>query len=297
VLAEVAEATSETLELQDVFDRVATSIRELIPFDSLGVVRILPGERAVLHASTLPCKEGGTCSEPIPLSSWSERMRPFPGPKPRIGDARLEFDPAYPIDARALEGGVRSAMWEPFRSGDEFTGGVWLAAYERHAFTDEHQQILRPIAALLGLAVEHGRIWQAEQHRRERQDALEAALGALADALDVREVFADLAEAIRPVLSHDLVALTELDDRALTFRVVTWAGEYDGEEPTGPIALTPAEAERGFAGLEIIRDLTVELQPDTVRNRLLLASGMRSWLRVPVRLWGQVRGSLVLFHR
>ena len=297
VLADVAEATSETLELQSVFDRVATSVRALIPFDSMGVVRILNDGRAIVHASTLPCKNEGTCSEPVPLTSWSERMRPYPGPKPRIDDALLELDPAFPIDARALAGGVRSSMWEPFRSGDAFTGGVWLASYEPSTFTDEHQTMLRPIAALLGLAVEHGRIWQAERRRQERLDGLETALGSLAEALDIRDVFPQLAAAIQPVLPHDLLALTEFDDRRLTFRVVAWEGEYDGEEPTGAIPFTADETERARDGREIIRDLRQELEPSTVRNRLLLDSGMRSWLRVPVRLWGEVRGSLVLFHR
>jgi DNA-binding NtrC family response regulator len=36
VLAEIAETASETLELQEVFGRVATSVRRLIPFDNMG---------------------------------------------------------------------------------------------------------------------------------------------------------------------------------------------------------------------------------------------------------------------
>src|SRR5439155_8785 len=164
VLADIAEIASETLELQDVFDRVAAAIRELIPFDNMGVVRIVDGERAVLHASTVPCK-GPECAEPIPLTSWSPRMRPRPGPNPIIRDAQIEFDPTFHFDSKALAGGVRSAMWEPFRSTATLRGGVWLAAYQPNAFTQEHQEVLRPIAALLGSAVEHWRIWDVERRR------------------------------------------------------------------------------------------------------------------------------------
>src|SRR5262245_2356732 len=152
VLSEVAEIASETLEMQEVFERVANTIRRIIPFDNMGVVRLVDDERAVLHASTVvPCKaEGVVCSGPVPLTSWSPRMRPRPGPNPRIEDALDEFDPSYPFDARALQGGVRSGMWEPFRSTNSLRGGVWLASYRPHRFTDEHQAVLRPIAALLG---------------------------------------------------------------------------------------------------------------------------------------------------
>src|SRR6266403_1193483 len=103
-LSEIAEIASETLELQDVFDRVAAA------------------DRAVLHASTVPC-QGPVCTDPIPLTSWSPRMRPRAGPNPRIEDAQVELDPTYFFDSKALQGGVRSAMWEPFRSSDTLRGG------------------------------------------------------------------------------------------------------------------------------------------------------------------------------
>src|SRR5580765_3605644 len=148
VLSEVAEIAAETIELQDVFDRVATSVRRIIPFDNIGVVRIIDGDRAVLHASTVPCSVyTRQCLGPISLSSWSPRMRPRSGPNPRIEDAQQELDPDYLFDARALQSGVRSGMWEPFRSTGALSGGVWLTAYRPHAFTDEHQSVLRPIAA------------------------------------------------------------------------------------------------------------------------------------------------------
>src|SRR5262245_27192849 len=110
VLTEIAETASETLELQEVFERVAASIRELIPLDNMGVVRILECERAVLHATTVPCKGDPECSQPAPLSTWSPRLRPRPGPNPRIDDAEAELDRTFPGDAMILEAGVRSAL-------------------------------------------------------------------------------------------------------------------------------------------------------------------------------------------
>lgn len=296
VLARIAEIASETLELQTVFERVAAAVRELIPFENMGVVRIIDDERAILHASTVPCKTSVECSGPIALTSWSPRMRPRSGPNPRIEDAETEFDPSFPMDARALEGGVRSALWEPFRS-EALRGGVWLCSYRPHAYTDAHQEVLRPIAALLGSAVEHWRIWDVERRRLERLEQLETLLAPLAESLDVREVFTRISQAVQPVLPHHLLALTENYEG--TLRVVAWAGESDGPDPNpdAPVPLTEEELARRRWSHEIVRDMKTDLAPVTDRNRLLLATGMRSWLRVPVRQWGEVRGSLVLFHR
>jgi len=298
VLAEIAETASETLELQDVFERVATSIRTLIPFDNMGVVRIVDGERAVVHATTVRV-EGCTarCWDPIPLSAWSPRLRPRPGPIPRIEDGAVELDPTFPLDADILEGGVRSAMWEPFRPSDSFRGGLWLSAYRTHAFTDEHQEALRPIAALLGSAVEHWRMWDAERRRRERLDELEVLLGTLAESLDVRDVFDRVSHAVQPVLAHDVLVLTEFDEGRRAFRVVAYSGRPAGPAPEGPIPLTEEESENRLLDFEILRDTAVELPADTARNRALLATGMRSLLRVPVRLAGEVRGSVAMLHR
>ncbi len=298
VLAEIAETASETLELQEVFERVATSIRRLIPLDNMGVVRILEGRWAVLHATTVPCADHrAECSEPEPLTSWSPRLRPRSGPIRRVDDAERELDAAFPFDAAILDKGVRSCLWESFRMGESWSGGVWLCAYRPFAFTDEHQEVLRPIAALLGSAVEHWRIWDSERRRRERLDRLEQLLGALAESLDIREVFTRLAAAVQPVLSHHLLVLTELDVRARMLRVVAHAGEADIAVPHEPIPLTEEETARRALDYELIHDIPRDMTPETPRDRLMVASGMHSWLRVPVWLSGEVRGSLGFYHR
>ena len=314
VLSEIAETASETFELQEVFDRVAASVRRVIPFDHMGVVRILDGEWAVKHATTfgVTCPGGSetavtdvkldrppqepSCLEPCLLTIWSPRLRPRPGPIARIDDAKTELDPTFPGDAEILKAGVGSTLWEPFRAGGSFGGGVWLSAYRSHAFDDEHQEVLRPIAALLGSAVEHWRIWDIERRRRDRLDRIEALLGMLAESLDVRQVFQRLSDGMQPILPHDMMCLTELDVRARTIRIAASAGNADITPPTEAVQLTEREVARRV-DFEIIRDIAAEVAPDTERHRLIISSGMRSWLRVPVSLSGEVRGGLSFFHR
>ncbi len=297
VLAEIAETASGTFDLQEVFSRVAASVGRVIAFDHMGVVRIVEGRFAVTHATTVECGKHGTASGgPLPLTSWSPRLRPRPGPNPRIDDTLVELDPAFPKDAYLLEAGVRSAMWEPFPSGEDFSGGVWMCSFRPQAFTDDDQRTLRPIAALLGSAVQHWTIWDAERRRRERLDELEALLGTLAESLDVREIFQQISDAVKPVLPHHLLTLTELDERQPAFRVVAFAGECDTPAPEKPVPLAKEEAARQV-DFEIIRDMPSELKPDSERNRLLLATGMRSWLRVPVLLAGKVHGMVSFYHR
>jgi Nif-specific regulatory protein len=297
VLSEIAEIASETLELQDVFGRVANAVRRVIPFEDMGVIRVLDGQWAVKHAATFECGDEPACSDPLALTAWSPRMRPRPGPIARVDDAPVELDRSFPGDADILEAGVRSTMWEPFRAGSEFQAGVWLCSRQPRAFRAEHQQVLRPIAALLGSAVEHWRIWDAERRRRERLDRIEALMGTLAESLDVRDVFERISAGAQPILAHHLLALSELDVRESCIRIAAVAGEADIQVPRDPILLTAGEIERRAADFEIHRDLQAEIEPLTERDRLLVSTGMRSWIRVPVWLAGEVRASLSFFHR
>ncbi len=297
VLSEIAEIASETLELREVFPRVAAAVRRVIPFDNMGVVRIVDGDRIVLHATTMEHKAlRDNCSPPMPLSAWSPRWRPRSGPNFRIDDARRELDPTFPMDAKVLMGGMGSGLWEPFRSGDTFGGGIWLCSDATHAYTDEHQEVLRPIAALLGSTVEHWKIWDKDRRRQERLNGVEALLKTLAESLDVREVFQRLSDEMQAILPHDMMVLTELGLRARTLRVVAASGNCVIPIPPGGIMLTEKELERRV-DFEIIRDTTVEFTAETERERLVLASGLRSWLRVPVRQSGEVSGGLSFLHR
>ena len=297
VLSEIAEIASETIELREVFPRVASAIRRAVPFDNMGVVRIVDGDRVVLHATTLERGDSNEkCSGPMLLSAWSPRWRPRLGPNFRIDDAKRELDPSYPMDAAVIEGGMGSGLWEPFRGGGSFVGGVWLCADATHAFNDQHQEVLRPIAALLGSAVEHWRIWDKEQRRQDRLDRIEALLGTLAESLDVREVFQRLSDGMQPILPHDMMVLTELDTRSRTLRIAASSGSCDVPIPAAGVQLTEQELARRV-DFEIVRDIPADITPDTERNRLIVSSGLRSWLRVPVRLSGEVGGGLGFFHR
>ncbi len=297
VLSEIADIASETLELQEVFGRIATAVQRVIPCDDMGVVRIIDGEKAILHATTKACSDPkGKCFEAMPLSAWSPRWRPHAGPNRRIDDARAELDPHFPMDELVMEGGLGSGLWEPFRRGNSFVGGVWLCSKATHSFDDEHQEMLRPIAALLGSAVEHWQIWDAERQRQGRLDRMEALLGTLAESLDVREVFERLSEGMQPILPHDLMVLTELDVKSRQLRVAAHTSPSGVVPPSFSIELTAPELERRI-DFETIRDIPADLGVGSERERLIVSSGLRSWVRVPVWISGEVKGGLSFFHK
>src|SRR5262249_8848167 len=161
-----------------------------------GVVRILDGDRVVLHATT---KESAPVEDPMSLGAWSPRWRPHCGPMIRIDDARSELDPTYPMDAKLLASGLASGLWEPFGTGRAFAGGVWLCPSAPPQSPGAPRARLRRIAALLGSAVEHWRIWDRARRRQDRLNGVESLQRTLATSLDVRDVFQQLAAELQSI--------------------------------------------------------------------------------------------------
>ena len=101
------------------------------------------------------------------------------------------------------------------------------------------------IAELAVLAAERDRLLEVEQERRRRLEALELLLPAIAEALDVREVFPRLSSLMQGVIPHATVALALVtpDGQGVKIHV---ASNYDVGEL--PIYRFTAEDERIQSG-------------------------------------------------
>ncbi len=151
--------------------------------------------------------------------------------------------------------------------------------------------------------------------RLRRMEALDPLFVTLADALDIREVFKQVALVARAVVPHDLLALARFDEQMTTVRmhaISDEAGTITTDSPLTP--KTRAVLERDFV---MCRDLSVIVEPDgrgvliwdpetgtdqnlgvefppDVREKLL-GAGIRSNLYAAIRIQGRPIGALI-FH-
>ena len=125
----------------------------------------------------------------------SPAIRVVPGSVVRIDDAERELDPLYALDRLLLERGLRSGLRAPLVRGETLAGAVSFWSRSPAAFTVEHEAAVRPIAILVGLALEHERLWSLDAARRRRLDAIDSLLLTMAGSLHVREVFNQIGRA------------------------------------------------------------------------------------------------------
>ena len=312
-LSAIARTVAESLELKDVFARVAEAVRPALPFDAMGV-NVVDSPELVLE---------GVAPEDLTFSAYaivgeganeatgkqhrasdsSHGLRlAEPGRVLRYSDATLELDPSFPLDREIVEYGVRSII-VTLLPGRRPLGSVWFASKEVAVYGPEDEATVLAIADLLALALEHERLFRTERERRRRSEALEALLPALSRALDVREVFDQLSRAAAGILPHHRMILAFFEEQAQAVRIHA----YSGEELTGLPDLFPLADEEWMRREEpeIIADARLH-HPSTKgvdpaiaarKEELMREDEIRSILRVPIRLEGRVVGCLLFMSR
>ncbi len=289
-LGRMARAVSETLELKDVFARVAEAAASILPFDGMAVIRVeRPGTLALY--SLAPSARGvPDPPKTIRLEDFSPGIRPLTNGAKRIDDLAALLDRSFPVDRHFHEDGVRSALFAPLLRGDQLGGLVAVTSGRPQAFAAEHEAALLSIADLLSLALEHERLWGLDAERRSRLDAVDALLPMMAQVLDVREIFNQVSAVLKPVLPHDRLMLTSLSADRSIVTIDALSGE-----PIPELSTTKKvdqyildQLEREY---ELISD--TEAGPsDSDRCRKCLELGIRSLLRIPLRLEDGLIGSL-----
>src|SRR5262245_16308852 len=164
------------------------------------------------------------------------------------------------------------------------------------------------LADLLARAEERDRL---DQERRRRHDALEALLPAIAEALDVREVFPRLSALIQGVIPHVTVsmALVTPDGGGVKVHVASnWdtgeLPEYRFTAESGTIgpnwrAFLAYDCEVIEPGVARVRTSPpgadpafVELRPGLPWTKIASDFGLRSMLRVPIRVKREAIGGM-----
>ena len=293
-LSRIARVVSESLELKEVFARVAEVAATVLPFESMGVSRLDTPDTLRLYAVAGSVNHDNH-ARVVRLQEFSPAMRPQPGNTGRIDDTARLLDPAFPMDRAILERGVRSILRTPLTRGGELAGAVWFTSARPRAFNAGHEAAAKPIADLLGLALEHERLWGLETERRRRLDAIDSLLPMLAGTLDVRGIFNRVSETVQPVLPHDRLVLTSLSADRSEITVDAVSGEPIAGFPTRMPVVDPAACHQG-AEYVLIPDIERLPEGGPGPRPGCRQLGMRSLLKIPLRLDGG-RGWLLFLSR
>jgi two-component system NtrC family response regulator len=270
VLTAVARLAAEVTSLDELVPRLATIVRDVIPFERLHVLRLDRADSVVLYIARADGQLEVTGHH--------------------IADAPGEVD--------ALDAGAQSRIICNVGSGATIDGALWFTSTQPQAFSAHHQVLMDAIADLLALWLRYDALRTTERLRQERLDTLDRLLLTMAEALDIRHIFAEASDLVRGALPHDILALTSWADDGKSFRVYAMTGAQV-DDPTfwAPTNLATEEQALLHRDPYIVHDVSAEIAPASVRGRMFARLSVRSALRVPMPLGTGVFGSLFFLAR
>ncbi len=291
-LRRVAQTLSGSLELDSVFDRVAEVARSVIPCEDVIIARLGRDGNVQVHAYVF---HGGRVLYTGSLTDCSPSMQRALGGTVKSDDPDGLLDASYGADRWALGQGYRSGMVVPLARGTELLGNFGVTSRRRVQFTEDHEGALAAIADLVVLALEHERLWDLDAAQRRRMDAIDTLLLTMADSIHVREIFDRVSAVVRPVLSHDRMALITPCADGQRIRIEAVSGGPIPDLPhTLPVHEQVLNPELEY---ELYSDVDVVAPADSETLRLARKLNIRSVLRIPLRMETGELGALIFISQ
>jgi transcriptional regulator with GAF, ATPase, and Fis domain len=167
-LAGLTQVLGASLNVRDIFKRLADATRPILDFDIMGFGLVASSGRDLELVAEVDDAPGDVETPPrFALDDYSFSSRVAAGEAVLIHDARVELDPKFPVDRLIIDGGGRSCLVVPLMFGEQSGGGLYFGKRRPNWFDRSDVEVATGIAAQVVGAVQHQRL--AEEQRRLAQ--------------------------------------------------------------------------------------------------------------------------------
>ena len=193
IVAEIGQKISSTLDISEVYERLATESQKLITYDRITVARInsQEGTYTLLYVSGLqyPRRMPGN-SFPLEGSMIGDVCKRRAGLIVQGQDER-EVDSIYPYIKTALQTGVLSILSVPLISNDEVIGSINYRSKKPNAYSELDLRLAEGIGRQIAGAITNAQLYtdlqKTEKFFREGKELYSRLINAVPDAVLVTD--------------------------------------------------------------------------------------------------------------
>ncbi len=220
-LIDISEDLSASLNLDEILERVSRRLRRLIEFDSFAVLLLdsLGKELRFRFAVGFPPEVTGQWRFGVGqglVGTVARTRQPV-----RVGDVAR--------DSRFIHAGVDvvSEMVLPLLVKNRLIGVLDLGSGQPDYFSEEHEQILRPLAGNLANAIENARLYENVREQARTLSLLHEASRELTSTLDREELLSKLAGLVGRWVDYHLFTVELWDEEEQVLKTA-YSLRFDG---------------------------------------------------------------------
>jgi transcriptional regulator with GAF, ATPase, and Fis domain len=179
-LAGIGRTLGGSLNVREVFDRLAEAVRPALDFDNMGIALVTESGREVELFVEVTNKPNPVEPWRVGAADFSQAERIFAGESLLIHDTHAELDRRFAFDRLILDGGGRSALSAPLWLGERVGGALYFGKRRPYWFEPDDIEIAAAVAAQVVVALQHQRLVGEQGRTRrltERLESLRSELG------------------------------------------------------------------------------------------------------------------------
>jgi two-component system NtrC family sensor kinase len=239
-MAEIGRIISSTLNIDEVYERFTEEVRKLIPFDRIMINIINPDKKTVTFAYITGINIAGRqIGDVVPLAGTATEgvMRTRSSLLVQTENIE-EVARRFPGLLSSFQAGLRSMIFVPLISKDQFIGTLSLRSTKPGAYTDQDLRLTESIGVQIAGAIANAQLFterkqaeealrRSEESSRElaKENAIMAEIGRIiSSTLNIDEVYERFSEEFNKLIPFDRVAINILDPKINTVTVAYVTG-------------------------------------------------------------------------
>ena len=282
-LLEVAQVTSETLDLDQLLANVAEIVKEVIPYDLFAILLYSEKSRSLHVRHSIGHRDEIARNLAIPLGEGVTGTAAATRQAVLVGD--VQSDPRY---LSALDA-VRAELAVPMIARDKLVGVIDVESTRVNAFSEQDRALLMLIATRIAVSIDNARLYRRVDRQNRTLRVLAHLSQEFSSILDLDELLTKIASTVRALINFDAfsIFLVDRENRLLRHR---FSQRYDER-----VSLENIEIGKGITGAAAESREAVRVS-DTATDPRYIAShaDVRSEVAIPLVLQDRVIGVMDL---
>src|ERR1041385_681044 len=285
-LLEVARVTSETLDLDQLLENVASIVKDVVPYDLFAILLYSERAQGLTIRHSIGHREEVVRNLIVPLGEGITGLAASTREPVLVDDVRQ--DPHY---LNALDA-VRSELAVPMLARGKLVGVLDVQSTRVKAYTDQDRSLLRLIGARVAVSVDNARLYRRVERQNRTLRTLAHLSQDFSSILDLDELLGKIAATIRALINYDAFSIFLVDSERKVLRH-RFSVRYDQRINLDNIPLGKGITGAAAESRETVRVLNTLEDPRYIASHAEVRSEMASPLIVHDSVAGVLGGESV----